>query len=334
MAPISRIESICTNVWTKIIGGLRAQARNAYYRELCLAKRILCPHIRTSRSVVHSSELPDVCRMCATSKHAEIMALMSGDGGIFRVPMTTFQRWKRQGGWDVINDVAKSRVVIYVPLQSQGKDAGTPIADWLRTWFIHATSTNSYPRYYYNTSTYGIPSSIHVGPCLHCPEQQTKALKARRRLIYVTLQTLLSEMPEPAEMRVMRLWPNTDWATVWRKLQDTPVAEETKVIWYRIIHEIVPRHERLHRIRMIPTDTGRHCNKTDNLLHRLTECVEGPLIWKWTQHRQAQILRIDRRRIPEDRLLRPNLTLSPPKLHRIVLWILANFIMDCLQEKH
>ena len=30
--------------WTKLIGDLRAQARNAYYRELCLAKRILYVH--------------------------------------------------------------------------------------------------------------------------------------------------------------------------------------------------------------------------------------------------------------------------------------------------
>ena len=143
------------------------------------------------------------------------------------------------------------------------------------------------------------------------PQQQTEAVKAYKRRIYVTLQTLLSATPEPAKMRVMRLWPNNDWATVWRNLQDTPVAEETKVIWYRVIHEIVPRHELLHRIRMIPTDTGRHCNKTETLRHRLTECVEGPLMWKWTQHRLALILRIDRRRIPEDWLLRPTLSLMP-----------------------
>ena len=91
------------------------------------------------------------------------------------------------------------------------------------------------------------------------------------------------------------------------------------MIWYGIVDEIDPRHEILHRIRMIPMDTGLHCNKSDNLLHRLTECVEGALMWKWTQHRLALILRIDRRRIPEDWQLQPNLSFMPPKRHRAIL---------------
>jgi len=46
------------------------------------------------------------------------------------------------------------------------------------------------------------------------PQQPTEALKAYKRRICNTLLTLLSATPEPAEMRVTRLWPNTDWTTV------------------------------------------------------------------------------------------------------------------------
>ena len=83
---------------------------------------------------------------------------------------------------------------------------------------------------------------------------------------------------------------------------------------------------------MTPTDTCRQCDKTDTLRYRLTECGEGPLMWNWTQ-RLARLLNTDRRRIPEDWLLRPTLNLRPTKLQRAVLWILANFIMYRLQQR-
>ena len=207
-------------------------------------------------------------------------------GEIFRFPISTLQRRKRQGGWDLKNVSAKSRALLYLRLQSQGQNTGTPTAEWLRAWKLHAPSSN--PPYMPT-----IPA--HMEYLRHCaqnsayiaPQQPTETLKAYKRRIYNTLQTLLRATPEPAEMRVTRLWPNTEWTTVWRNLQDTPVTQETKVTWYRVVHEIIPTHERLHRIHMTLTDTCRQCDKTDTLRHRLTECGEGPLMWNWTKQRLA-----------------------------------------------
>ena len=75
-------------------------------------------------------------------------------------------------------------------------------------------------------------------------------------------------------MRVPRLWPTTDWPTVWMNLQDIPVPEPSNVIRYMVIHEIVPTHDRLHMIRMVPTELCRHCHRADTLQHGLTECGE------------------------------------------------------------
>jgi len=43
---------------------------------------------------------------------------------------------------------------------------------------------------------------------------------------------LLREKPEPPEMRVHRLWLNTDWVLVWHNLHEAPEADDIKMIWY------------------------------------------------------------------------------------------------------
>jgi hypothetical protein len=63
---------------------------------------------------------------------------------------------------------------------------------------------------------------------------------------------------------------------------------------------------------------------SDTLSHRLSECKEGRSTWYWTRRRIATILRIDERRIPAERLLRPDFNTWPPKRNRAVLWILIH----------
>ena len=65
--------------------------------------------------------------------------------------------------------------------------------------------------------------------------------------------------------------------------------------------------------------------------------VEGSLSQSDTPHSVQQcltrLLNTDRRRIPEDWLLRPTINVRPPKIQPAVLWILANFIMYRLQQR-
>jgi hypothetical protein len=76
----------------------------------------------------------------------------------------------------------------------------------------------------------------------------------------------------PREVRDVTVWPTTDWSLVWKNLAETPVIGETKAAWYKVIKDILPTNEKLHRIRIAPTDRCRHCNRKETLLHRLTEC--------------------------------------------------------------
>jgi len=112
-------------------------------------------------------------------------------------------------------------------------------------------------------------------------------------------------------VRIEILWPDTDWAVGWKNLWETPAPVSTKASWYQIIHDIVPTQERLHKIRIVPTDLCHSCAE-DTLQHRITECGDGRRQWEWTRQRVALMLRTEPRRVPEEWLFRPKFKLWPP----------------------
>ena len=134
-------------------------------------------------------------------------------------------------------------------------------------------------------------------------------------------------------MRIKRLWPNTDWATIWTNVHEAPVTSTVKVTWYKVINDIIPTRARLHNIRLYLTDQCEHCHKPDTMLHRLTECDLRPMNWETTRKLVATMLRTDWRRIPAEWLMRPTIKLWPPKRHRAVLWMLATYVMYCMQRQ-
>jgi hypothetical protein len=94
-----------------------------------------------------------------------------------------------------------------------------------------------------------------------------------------------------------------------------------------------PTHERLHRIKLAPTDRCTQCGQQDTIQHRLIECAEGTVTWEWTKQRIATMLRTDPRHTPAEWLLRPHFKLWPPKRHRAILWTLANLALYRLQRQ-
>jgi len=134
-----------------------------------------------------------------------------------------------------------------------------------------------------------------------------------KRRIYSTMHGILSAATDPTELRIMRLWPITDWETVWQNVRETPVSETAKVTWYKAIHHIVPTHECLHKIRLVPSTSAATAIGQTRYELRLTEGGERPQSWEWTRQRIATILRTDWRRLPSDWLLRPTFKMWPPQ---------------------
>jgi hypothetical protein len=110
------------------------------------------------------------------------------------------------------------------------------------------------------------------------------------------------------------------------ELAETPVTGEKKAAWYKTIKDILPTNERLHRIRIAPTDRCHHCDKEDTLQHRLIECGAGELIWTWSRQQLALILRTIPGSIPSEWHMRPHFTIRSPTRRRVVQCILANVV--------
>jgi hypothetical protein len=153
-----------------------------------------------------------------------------------------------------------------------------------------------------------------------------------KRRIYNTMNVLLTTNTELPEISIALLWPNTDWTQIWKNVHEMLVSATVKVTWYKASHDIIPTHERLHKIRLVPTDLCRQCNRKDTLPHRLIDCG-GPQMWEWTLRCIAIMLRIDWRNIPSDWLLRSSFKLWPPPRYRAVLWLLDNFVVFRLNTR-
>jgi len=156
--------------------------------------------------------------------------------------------------------------------------------------------------------------------------------KTYKRRLYSALLTSIQAAAGFLELRVQKPWSNIDWTRMWKNLNDAPVPEKTRCVWYQVIHYIIPTNVRLHLINMVPSDTCRRCTATDTLEHRLIVCGEGRTIWQYTKTLLARMLRTIPARIPDDWAPRPQFNIWPPKRHRAILWVVTNAVIFRIQQ--
>ena len=99
------------------------------------------------------------------------------------------------------------------------------------------------------------------------------------------------------------------------------------------MHDIVPTNERLAAIHLKTTTSCARCGATDTLLHRLTECEEGPVIWAWTRARIAAILHVNLKHMSEEWTLRPIFHYWPPQKQAAIVWIVTHLVPYRLQTQ-
>ena len=61
---------------------------------------------------------------------------------IFMVPLSTLERKKTDGGWDLITVDAKCRALFLHHLQMQCQRAGSPTLDWMQYWNLDSSLGN------------------------------------------------------------------------------------------------------------------------------------------------------------------------------------------------
>jgi len=134
-----------------------------------------------------------------------------------------------------------------------------------------------------------------------------------RKRLHKGLLTSIYAADGIPEMRVHKLWPDTDWIQVWKNLSEASVSENMRRVWYQVIHDLIPPNVRLHRINVTPSYKCQRCAATDTLEHLLTVCGEGRVIRQYTKTILARMLRTIPARIPSEWLLRPHFKIWPSK---------------------
>jgi len=128
----SKVQESFHKSWTITTARIRAQAQGAYYRDLSLDKRIQYVHDYLMARVWYLAQIFPPPEKCVRQLNTTISWYV-WRGEIFRVPLSTLQRRKGEGGWDRIHITAKSCALFLHRLRQQGLRSGTLTAEWLRS---------------------------------------------------------------------------------------------------------------------------------------------------------------------------------------------------------
>jgi hypothetical protein len=187
---------------------------------------------------------------------------------------------------------------------------GSPTETWFTMWGLQQHSVNlPYMDVRMARFTYLMMYALDSA---YVPTQRTgESKRAYRRRTYETFKLLIQDAAHGRALRIQQKWRNTGWGKVRHNLWETPVENDLKDIWYRVLHDILPTKTRLHAIRLSPSDLCPECNVSDTISHRMVECGGGANLWTLVPQRLSMILRNDPRFIPEEWLYRPQFRLWP-----------------------
>jgi len=100
------------NSWAGVLRSIRAQARKAYARTLCLAQRLPYVHRCLLSKIWYLAQI-----LPPTKEHVQqlttVCTWLIWQGAIFRVPVSTLQLPKEQGGWALANTDVKCKTPDY-----------------------------------------------------------------------------------------------------------------------------------------------------------------------------------------------------------------------------
>jgi hypothetical protein len=129
------------NSWTTVTNSIKAQARDVYCRELRLNKGIQYFHTYLLARAWFTAQVLPIPKDCKRQIGTAVNWFLC-KGGIFKVPVSTLQRNKREGGWGLIDIGAKCRALLYHRIQTQQQTKESLTAGWLQKWGIKTPNRN------------------------------------------------------------------------------------------------------------------------------------------------------------------------------------------------
>jgi len=221
-----------------VANAVRAQARQAYARHLCLAHRVqyvqtyLLSKIRYLAQVLppptrHIQQLTTTCTWVIWR------------GATFRVLTTTLQRPKDQGGWALPDVTLKCGALLLGRMRTLAAQKTSATVAFLRTWNLTDVVEN--------TPNIGIiPSKLayfrqyaldmaYVSPT--CTNEPQRKLRTR---IYGVLRATRSTAEGSDLMRIVRKYPDANLKRLWINLHTAWISDAQKSTSCTVIHDLTP----------------------------------------------------------------------------------------------
>jgi hypothetical protein len=315
-----------TENWMKVARTIRAQAGEAYHRDLSMSQRISYIHtylLSRAWYVAQTLPIPTI----QTRQISTTINWFIWKGAIFKVPQNTLHLEKTEGGWNLMDIEIKSLMLFLIRTRDMGQKTGTVTAGWLRRWGLHRKN-KSPPNKTIISPSLRYLSIIEIETAYMDEKAAGESKTTYRKKTYKALAEIKRNVCGHPPMRIRRKWPECDWETVWTNIHRAPLTDTDRGDWYRVIHDLHPTNERLRKIKMSPTELCSECGKLDTIQHRITECGTGRRQWDWTKKKLASILHMDPRRIPEDWTTRPQFHNWPPRRHRAMLWLVGHLVLS------
>jgi hypothetical protein len=310
--------------WGTAVRAVRGVAHRSYHRTLCLAQRIQYVQLCLLAKIWYLAQI-----LPPTSTHVKQLAAVAAwfiwHGAPFRVPLSTLQQGKSDGGWNMDEISVKCKVLLYSRLVRAKTREGASTIPLLRRWKIDGRLANP-PNAHVVPRDLPHLYSYAVDMAYVSPPQPMESAKIFKQRLTKALRLLDGNTIVRPTMRIVRHHPTIPWANVWKNLHTLGLADDIKSVWYAVINDIVPTHVRLAAINRMPSAACQACGEEDTLRHRLVLCNEGPVLWNWIRARMAAILRIDKVWIPDDWTFAPSYHLWPPKRNNAITWMLSHFV--------
>jgi len=171
--------------WTRVISAVRAQARRSYMRNLHLAQRIQYVKMHLFAKLWFLAQFLLLNRTHAHQLTAIAMWFI-WRGSIFKVPTTTMQLPKWEGGWDFPHVEIKCNALLYNRLQVNGAKRGTVMTGLMRKWAIEGPISNP-PTAHALPPAFNYLQQYTLDMAYVSPQCASEARKSYKRRIYDTL---------------------------------------------------------------------------------------------------------------------------------------------------
>ena len=120
-------------IWSRATAFIRAQAKDAYYRELILDKGINDIREYPLGKVWYPTQIYPPSGDSVRQLNKWISCFI-WKGQIFRFPMSTLHKKNKVGVWDLINMKANVCALFLYRMRTQYKGSRTVTWEWIRTW--------------------------------------------------------------------------------------------------------------------------------------------------------------------------------------------------------